>query len=131
MPAPATPAHPVDLHIGSRIRLRRVLLGLSQQQVAGAVGVTFQQIQKYESGANRISAARLYDIARALGVPPMFFVDDLEPSAGADADAGGLTESDPMQRTETLELVRTYWKLGNEDLRKCVLDLLHAMGSRE
>lgn len=126
MPAHKPAAHPTDLHIGRRIRLRRTLLGLSQQQLAGAVGVTFQQVQKYESGTNRISAARLYDISRALGVPPAFFIEDI-PGDGPDALSG----SDPMMRTETLDLVRTYWGLGSDELRHRIIDLLHAMATRE
>lgn len=126
MPAPKHTSHPTDLHIGRRIRLRRTLLGLSQQQLAGAVGVTFQQIQKYESGANRISAARLYDLSRALGVGPMFFVEDM-PDAGPDA----IASSDPMVRTETLELVRIYWGLDSEEMRLRILELLRSIASRD
>lgn len=128
MSAQKTSAHPTDLHIGRRIRLRRTLLGLSQQHLASAVGVTFQQIQKYESGTNRISAARLYDVSRALGVTTVFFVEDMA-VAGAQGlgDSQAIASPDPMLRTETLELVRAYWALGSDELRQRALDLIQAM----
>lgn len=111
--------HPMDTHIGRRIRLRRTLLGVSQQQLAAAVGVTFQQIQKYETGINRMSAARLYDVARSLGVPEHFFFDDLDDEEKDRNDT----------KTESLDLVRAYWALPTPDMRRNVLDLLKAMGA--
>ncbi len=111
--------HPTDAHIGRRIRLRRTLLGVSQQQLAAAVGVTFQQIQKYETGINRMSAARLYDVARSLGVPEAFFFDEL------DGEGAGTDDT----KTESLDLVRAYWALPSPDMRRNVLDLLRAIGT--
>lgn len=135
---------PVDVHVGKRLRLRRTLLGMSQEQLAAAVGVTFQQIQKYERGANRVSASRLYDVARVLGVDISFFFEDigddvtekrptqnLPELAGLAEPAMPSFEQDPLSRSETLELVRAYWKLPNSDMRKHVLDLLRAMGRRD
>src|ERR1700743_1014534 len=75
---------PVDLHVGSRVRLRRTLLGMSQEKLGNAVGLTFQQIQKYERGANRIGASRVFDMARVLDVPVQFFFEEMAP-APADA----------------------------------------------
>ena len=94
--------NPVDLHIGQRVRHRRWLTGMTQQQLADSIGIRFQQVQKYESGANRISAARLYDIARALSVPISFFYGGMD---------GGRSEGieDPMDAKETYELVRAYY----------------------
>lgn len=119
LPASRQP-HPTDAHIGRRIRLRRTLLGVSQQQLAAAVGVTFQQIQKYETGLNRMSAARLYDVARSLGVPERFFFDDL------DGESTGTTDD---TKSESLDLVRAYWALPSPDMRRNVLELLQAIGS--
>lgn len=135
---------PVDVHVGKRLRLRRALLGLSQEQLAAAVGVTFQQIQKYERGSNRVSASRLFDIARVLGVPISFFFEDIGDDVTANRptqnlpEMAGLAEmptpayeGDPMAKNETLELVRSYWKLPSTEMRKHVLDLLRSMCRRE
>lgn len=135
---------PIDVHVGKRLRLRRTLIGLSQEQLAAAVGVTFQQIQKYERGSNRVSASRLYDVARVLGVEIGFFFEDigtdltanrptqnLPIQAGLSEPALPAYEADPLARNETLELVRAYWKLPHTDTRKNVLDLLKGMGRRD
>ena len=134
---------PVDIHVGKRIKLRRTLLHISQEQLAGDVGVTFQQVQKYESGHNRVSASRLFDISRVLSCPISYFFEDINqdtigerhaPSASAPEDlseAGESFENDPMQRTETLELVRAYWRLHKSDLRQNVRDLLNNISRRK
>ncbi len=134
---------PIDIHVGKRIKLRRTLLHISQEQLAGDIGVTFQQVQKYESGHNRVSASRLFDISRVLSCPISYFFEDIGPETtgvrstpaarsqeDAPDDAGDLA-ADPMQRTETLELVRAYWRLHNADLRRNVLDLLNNISKRE
>src|SRR5271154_5047757 len=104
---------PVDLHVGSRVRLRRTLLGMSQERLGNAVGLTFQQIQKYERGANRIGASRLFDMSRVLDVPVQFFFDEMpvetasatyRPSAAEMEPHGDTPDHDPMARRETLEL---------------------------
>src|SRR5271166_2140635 len=101
---------PVDVHVGSRVRLRRTLLGMSQEKLGEAIGLTFQQVQKYERGANRVGASRLYDLSRVLDVPVSFFFEDLAtPSEEERAAIEEQTErygSDPMVKRETLELVR-------------------------
>lgn len=120
------------------------MIGLSQEQLAAAVGVTFQQIQKYERGSNRVSASRLYDVARVLGVDIGFFFEDigteltanrptqnLPMQAGLAEPAVPAYEADPLARNETLELVRAYWKLPHSNTRKNFLDLLKGMGKRE
>jgi transcriptional regulator with XRE-family HTH domain len=111
--------NPVDLHIGQRVRHRRWLTGMTQQQLAEAIGIRFQQVQKYESGANRISAARLYDIAKALRVPIGFFYGGME---GARADGA----EDPMDAKETYELVRAYYGMP-EGPRRELLGLIQAL----
>ena len=134
---------PIDIHVGKRIKLRRTLLHISQEQLASDIGVTFQQVQKYESGHNRVSASRLFDISRVLNCPISYFFEDIGPETtgdrsmpGARAAEGAAEEAvgfdaDPMQRTETLELVRSYWRLHNADLRKNVLELLSNISKRE
>lgn len=130
---------PIDIHVGKRIKLRRTLLHISQEQLAGDIGVTFQQVQKYESGHNRVSASRLFDISRVLSCPISYFFEDIGPETTGDRStpaARSLEDApedaaDPMQRTETLELVRAYWRLHNADLRRNVLDLMNNISKRE
>jgi transcriptional regulator with XRE-family HTH domain len=134
---------PIDIHVGKRIKLRRTLLHISQEQLASDIGVTFQQVQKYESGHNRVSASRLFDISRVLNCPIAYFFEDIGPETTGDRSTPaargneGVTDEavafdvDPMQRTETLELVRSYWRLHNADLRKNVLELLSNISKRE
>jgi transcriptional regulator with XRE-family HTH domain len=116
----------IDLHLGRRLRRRRRLLGLTQQQLAAVVGVRFQQIQKYECGANRISAARLWRIAEALEVPISYFYDGLGESERSDnkieTDGGG----EILARKETLDLVRAYYRLGERPRRR-LLDLAKSL----
>jgi transcriptional regulator with XRE-family HTH domain len=134
---------PIDIHVGKRIKLRRTLLHISQEQLAGDIGVTFQQVQKYESGHNRVSASRLFDISRVLNCPIAYFFEDIGPETTGDrttpqarsgeaaAEEAAAFDADPMQRTETLELVRAYWRLHNADLRRNVLELLSNISKRE
>src|ERR1700689_1716398 len=112
--------NPVDVHVGARLRLRRTLLGMSQEKLGQAIGLTFQQVQKYERGANRIGASRLFDLSRVLDVPVSFFFDDMNPAVTAQVNENqaGLSEAaparyepDPMMRRETLELVRAYYRV--------------------
>ena len=136
---PGTP-NPVDIHVGSRVRLRRTLLGLSQEKLGEAVGLTFQQIQKYERGANRIGASRLFEFSRILDVPVSFFFDDmperLKSSEGhhgwglADQPQSAL-EPDPLTRRETLELVRAYYRISDPQVRKRLFELAKSLGSQE
>ncbi|MDX1736823.1 MAG: helix-turn-helix transcriptional regulator [Alphaproteobacteria bacterium] len=128
--------NPVDIHVGSRIRLRRTLLGLSQERLGDSIGLTFQQVQKYERGTNRVGASRLYDLSRVLDVPLQFFFDDMPGNvmeqaprlrAGlADAPAAEF-EADPMAKRETLELVRAYYKVKDPHVRKRIFELCKAM----
>ena len=121
----------VDLHVGKRLRRRRRLLGLTQQRLAASIGIRFQQIQKYECGANRVSASRLHEIARALGVPTTYFfegLNDNDPPV-ATGDAVGdfdLIGPDVLSQKETLELIRAYYRLGERPRRK-LLDLAKAL----
>lgn len=117
--------HPVDLHVGKRLRHRRWMIGMTQQQLAGAVGIKFQQIQKYESGANRVSASRLWDLSQALSVPVSFFFEGLE-GHGQSTDTGDTLSPDLLADKETLELVRAYYAL-EEGPRRRLLELTKAL----
>ena len=119
--------HHVDVHVGQRIRRRRWMLGMTQQQLGDAVGIKFQQIQKYETGMNRVSASRLYDIATALDVPVSFFFEgvgvdpadiavDGEVAANTNGDAAPTT--DIFSEKETLELIRCYYQMPEEPRRR-------------
>jgi transcriptional regulator with XRE-family HTH domain len=119
----------IDLHLGTRLRRRRRILGLTQQQVAEVVGIRFQQIQKYECGANRISAARLWQLAGALDVPISYFYDGLVDVPLRYSEAAGEQRGDGMMvRKETQDLIRAYYQL-EERPRRRLLDLAKSLNS--
>ena len=134
---------PIDVHVGSRIRLRRTLMGMSQERLGEALGLTFQQVQKYERGVNRVGASRLFDLSRVLDVPISFFFDDMpEPLAHSHgtqsaslagrrsmgfADAQEAFADDAFSRRETLELVRAYYRITDAAVRKRVFDLIKSL----
>ncbi len=127
--------NPIDVHVGSRVRLRRNMLGLSQEKLGEAIGLTFQQVQKYERGANRIGASRLHDLSRVLDVPVSFFFDDMDP-VRAPAIAGGFSESpaeafesDPLRRRETVELVGSYYRIDDPLVRRRLFELAKALAT--
>ncbi len=129
--------NPVDVHVGSRVRLRRTLLGMSQEKLGEAIGLTFQQVQKYERGANRIVASRLYQLANVLDVPVSYFVEEIsEEAANDDAEpqeslvGADALSHDIMAERETLELVRIYYSIENEQVRRRAFDLLRALSNR-
>lgn len=129
--------NPIDVHVGKRIRLRRTLLGMSQEMVADALGITFQQVQKYERGSNRVSASRLWDLSQILDVPVGFFYDDMSDETkehsprimrGGNVEDGYVeSHTDPMARRETLELVRAYYSIANHGLRKRITEMVKAV----
>ncbi len=110
-------AHPVDVHVGKRVRHRRWLIGMTQQQLAEQVGIKFQQIQKYETGANRVSASRLWDIADTLDVPVSFFFEGLEEEQKEPGDKSMLP-ADLMGDKEALDLVRSYYAIPENQRRR-------------
>lgn len=121
--------NPIDIHVGQRLRLRRTLLGLSQETLGEAVGITFQQLQKYERGANRISASRLFNLSQVLGVPVTFFFDDL-PVQDVETPVDEPSETqefESMARRETLELVRAYYRIPEETVRRRTFELVKAL----
>ncbi|MBC7283305.1 helix-turn-helix transcriptional regulator [Hoeflea sp.] len=114
--------HPVDIHVGKRIRHRRWMIGVTQQQLAEKVGIKFQQIQKYETGMNRVSASRLWDISEVLGVPIGFFFEGLDGKADKAADIG----ADILADKEALQLVRSYYAIP-EAQRRRLFDLARVL----
>jgi transcriptional regulator with XRE-family HTH domain len=129
--------NPIDVHVGSRIRLRRTLMGLSQERLGEALGLTFQQVQKYERGVNRVGASRLFDLSRVLDVPIAFFYDDMPESVGGPrsltrpvtgfGDQQDAFGDDTLNRRETLELVRAYYRITDAGVRKRVFDLVKSL----
>lgn len=124
---------PVDVHVGSKLRLRRTLLGMSQEKLGEAVSLTFQQIQKYERGTNRIGASRLHQLARVLEVPVAFFFEDTpsEKSINGQLSEPGqesYESEDHLTRRETLELVRAYYRIDSPAVRKRVFELVKSLG---
>jgi transcriptional regulator with XRE-family HTH domain len=125
--------NPIDVHVGARVRLRRTLMGMSQEKLGEAIGLTFQQVQKYERGANRVGASRLFDLSRVLDVPVSFFFDDMPDgvskqsprliNAGTVDEIVDLPGSDPMTKRETLELVRAYYRITDPQVRRRIFDL--------
>ena len=128
--------NPIDVHVGSRLRQRRTLLGMSQGKLANALGLTFQQVQKYERGANRVGSSRLFDLARVLGVPVSYFFDEMSASTSARSPGRlrGMPElkplvykPDPMAKRETLKLVRAYYRITDARVRKRLFTLVKAL----
>jgi len=130
---------PVDVHVGARLRQRRTLLGMSQEKLGEAVGLTFQQIQKYERGANRIGASRLYQLGQVLDVSVSYFFEEMPgevQKTRGDYAAPENSEklesvqtSDPMARRETLELVRAYYRIEDPKVRKRVFELTKSIAN--
>lgn len=132
--------NPVDVHVGKRIRLRRTLLGYSQQFMARKLGLTFQQIQKYEKGGNRVGASRLWDISKVLKVPMDFFFEDMDKDVENNSpmmlnnsdnetclmfnEEVEKIDLDPMKKQETIELVSAYYRITNRALAKQLFDLI-------
>jgi transcriptional regulator with XRE-family HTH domain len=127
--------NPVDAHVGSRVRLRRMLLGMSQERLGESMGLTFQQVQKYEKGVNRIGASRLFQISKILDVPVQFFFEEA-PYVGDTGQPGGMAEADSeafilefLNSREGLELNRAFVKIADAKVRKRVVDLVRALSA--
>jgi transcriptional regulator with XRE-family HTH domain len=128
--------NPIDVHVGARVRLRRTLLGISQVGLAEAIGLTFQQVQKYEKGLNRVSSSRLYELAEMLDVSIPYFFDEMSGGVSAQTPSALMKakqrpeneqEADPLARRETLELVRAYYRIPDPVVRKRLGDLVKAV----
>lgn len=139
---PSGQPNPIDIHVGNRIRLRRTILGWSQEKLAAMLGMTFQQVQKYERGSNRVGASRLWDIGNVLNVPINFFFEDMDKEVASQSprvfsineseplrleETSADIDMDPMKRQETLELVKAYYKISNRKTAKILFDLIVSM----
>jgi transcriptional regulator with XRE-family HTH domain len=135
-------SHAVDTHVGARMRQRRTLLGMSQTKLGDAVGLTFQQVQKYERGSNRVSSSRLFEFAKVLDVPVAYFFDEMPANALSGRPMSGRgrkgfgeagtpfeQDKDPLIKRETLELVRAYYKIREARVRKRIFELVKAVGA--
>ena len=123
--------NPIDIHVGSRVRLRRMMLGMSQEKLGDQLGITFQQIQKYEKGTNRIGASRLQHIARVLSVPVSFFFED---APGGPSETPGVAEPaatnyvvDFLSSSEGIQLNKAFVRINDAKLRRKIIDLVRAM----
>ena len=126
--------NPIDIRVGARLRLRRNMLGLSQEKLGELIGLTFQQVQKYERGANRIGASRLHELSRVLDVPISFFFDDTDPvrapaMGGFAEPPAEVFESDPLRKREMLELAQAYFSIKGRAVRRRLLDLVKALAA--
>ena len=131
--------HPVDTHVGAKVKSRRLMLGLSQEELAKSIGLTFQQVQKYERGTNRISVSRLTEISRALKVPLDYFLEGCAnianagaapkrtPMRGVSDTPQAMLEPDPMTKRDVLELIRAYEQISTPQLKKQLLEMAKAM----
>ena len=128
--------NPIDVHVGSRVRLRRMLVGMSQEKLGDQLGLTFQQIQKYEKGANRIGASRLFQISQILGVPVQFFFDDMPEDHKNQVDGFGESEAGPyvmdfVSSSEGLQLNRAFTRIDDSKVRKRLLDLVKSLSEED
>jgi transcriptional regulator with XRE-family HTH domain len=125
--------HPIDIHVGGRVRLRRTMLGMSQDRLADSLGLTFQQIQKYEKGVNRIGASRVFEISRVLGVPIQFFFDDFDINTGRSygfAEQGpedGMAMMELLNTPEGVQLCKHFASIKDQKIRKRVLELVKSL----
>lgn len=124
--------NPIDKHVGSRVRLRRVLLGLSQEKLGDALGLTFQQVQKYEKGANRIGASRLQEISKILDVPPSYFFDGAPGGSEGQLHTETVSSAlvtDFIATAEGIQLNKAFVRIKSQQLRKRIIDLVVAVAS--
>lgn len=126
--------NPIDVHVGSRVRLRRMLVGMSQEKLGDMLGLTFQQVQKYEKGANRVGASRLYQISQILGVSVQFFFDDMPEAEDRGGNSEGSTSPyvmDFVSSAEGLQLNRAFTRIDKPAVRKKLLELVKSLSPHE
>jgi len=128
---PRKSAHPVDIHVGGRVRLRRIMLGLSQDKLGDALGLTFQQVQKYEKGVNRIGASRIFELSKILEVPVQYFYDDFDSRTGVSYGFAETSGNDAfmelLHSPEGVQLCRHFADISDAKVRKRVLDLVKTL----
>ena len=128
--------HPIDVHVGARLRQRRILLGMSQTALGKAAGIAYQQVQKYESGRDLISSSRLFEFAKILDVPVPYFFEEMAPVLSAKRRKVGWSkrniggDPDIKLESETFEFVRAYYKIGNDDVRQRVRVMVQALAGK-
>lgn len=122
---------PVDVQVGARIRIRRLLVGMNQETLANRLGLTFQQVQKYEGGANRVSASRLSQIAKILGVTIDYFFSELAAAGDVGAGAPVVSVRDQMQRPEAIDLIRAYYAIPDQGVRQQFLNMIKAVAQSQ
>ena len=133
---PRSGIYPTDKHVGSHLRMRRLMLDMSQTDIANALGLTFQQVQKYERGANRVSASRLFEFAKILNVPVLHFFEEMAPELAKGRrklgrpKRNGSDEADIDSKRETLELVRAYYKIRNDGVRQTIRIMVQALAGK-
>jgi transcriptional regulator with XRE-family HTH domain len=129
--------HPIDVHVGGRVRLRRTMLGMSQDKLADSLGLTFQQVQKYEKGVNRIGASRVFEISRVLGVPIQFFFDDYDVATGRsygfaeESEDDGASMMELLNSPEGVQLCMHFASIKDAKIRKRVLELVKSLSDGE
>src|SRR5918999_4218113 len=129
-------ANPIDVHVGNRVRMRRMLIGMSQEKLGDQLGLTFQQVQKYEKGSNRVSASRLFQMSQILGVTIQFFYDDMpgsvsgNPSTGFSENKNGALIMDLISSAEGLQLNQAFIEIKDADVRRRIIDLVKVLGHR-
>jgi transcriptional regulator with XRE-family HTH domain len=129
--------NPIDKHVGSRVRMRRMMLSMSQEKLGDALGLTFQQVQKYEKGTNRIGASRLQQISNILQVPVSFFFEGA-PHIGGERHSGGMSEapspayvSDFLATSDGLSLTKSFMRIKNSKLRRRIVDLVEQIAGED
>lgn len=122
--------HPIDTHVGKRLRECRTVAGMSQQAIGDALGVSFQQVQKYETGTNRISSSRLYELSAILGVTVAYFFEEVQQGRAAIPALLSAPLPENINRRETLEMIRAYYGIPGEDARRGVFELIKALSKK-
>ena len=124
-------ANPIDIQVGNRVRIRRMLIGMSQERLGDLLGLTFQQVQKYEKGVNRIGAGRLFEVSRILNVPVDFFYEGVNEGGPGSAESDGAPVMDFVSSGEGLQLSLAFMKIKDAKVRKRVLDLVKSLAEEE
>ena len=124
-------ANPIDIQVGNRVRIRRMLIGMSQERLGDLLGLTFQQVQKYEKGVNRIGAGRLFEVSRILNVPVDFFYEGVNDAAQGATESDGAPVMDFVSSGEGLQLSLAFMKIKDAKVRKRVLDLVKSLAEEE
>lgn len=131
-------ANPVDKHVGERVRMRRMVLGMSQERLGEQLGLTFQQVQKYEKGVNRVGASRLFDLAHVLGVPIQYFYENMPSSLSGHASAPGMADApgesyvaDFLSSRDSIELNKAFARITDPRIRRSIVDMVRSVAGEE